>query len=243
MSITRNHGEHGLWEFNDANHCECSLCGYVVTDAEAYKLKECPDCGAFMGKQEYTLRDAETVPVVTEKAETEQNAAYWMNKVLESAHEAWENLHDTVDFKEAIEQAEAIKKQLGIAEHDAEKESKKSICNNCFWWNKTCHNKKSCCYGDYKDYNGFCGWFEPANTETNQEPEYDPVKKPKHYCKGGVECLDAIKAALGDKYEGFLAGNVLKYVYRYPDKNGVEDCKKARFYLDKLIEVLSNEER
>lgn len=74
------------------------------------------------------------------------------------------------------------------------------------------------------------------------KPEHDAVNHPNHYCKGGVECLDAIKAALGDKYEGFLAGNVLKYVYRYPDKNGVEDCKKARFYLDKLIEELSNEE-
>lgn len=74
------------------------------------------------------------------------------------------------------------------------------------------------------------------------EPEHDAVNHPNHYCKGGVECLDAIKAALGDKYEGFLAGNVLKYVYRYPDKNGVEDCKKARFYLDKLIEELSNEQ-
>ena len=77
----------------------------------------------------------------------------------------------------------------------------------------------------------FCKDFKPA---------HDPVSHPSHYCKGGVECLDAIKAALGDKYEGFLAGNVLKYVYRYPDKNGVEDCKKARFYLEKLIEVLEN---
>jgi hypothetical protein len=74
------------------------------------------------------------------------------------------------------------------------------------------------------------------------ERENDAVNHPNHYCKGGVECLDAIKAALGDKYEGFLAGNVLKYIYRYPDKNGVEDCEKARFYLDKLIEVLSNEQ-
>lgn len=83
----------------------------------------------------------------------------------------------------------------------------------------------------------------PTNTPTNTqtEPEHDAVNHPNHYCKGGVECLDAIKAALGDKYEGFLAGNVLKYVYCYPDKNGVEDCKEARFYLDKLIEELSNE--
>lgn len=88
-----------------------------------------------------------------------------------------------------------------------------------------------------------CADFEPAIENESTEQNHDAVNHPNHYCKGGVECLDAIKAALGDKYEGFIAGNVLKYVYRYPDKNGVEDCKKARFYLDKLIEVLSNEER
>jgi hypothetical protein len=80
-----------------------------------------------------------------------------------------------------------------------------------------------------------------AASEIWKAQNHDAVNHPNHYCKGGVECLDAIKAALGDKYEGFLAGNVLKYVYRYPDKNGVEDCKKALFYLDKLIEELSNE--
>lgn len=79
-------------------------------------------------------------------------------------------------------------------------------------------------------------------SEIRKVQNHDAVNHPNHYCKGGVECLDAIKAALGDKYEGFLAGNVLKYVYRYPDKNGMEDCKKARFYLDELIEVLSNEQ-
>ena len=36
---------------------------------------------------------------------------------------------------------------------------------------------------------------------------------------------------------GYLAGNIIKYVTRYKDKNGVEDLKKARHYLDKLIEV------
>lgn len=38
---------------------------------------------------------------------------------------------------------------------------------------------------------------------------------------------------------GFLAGNVIKYVTRFEKKNGVEDLKKARHYLDKLIEVES----
>jgi hypothetical protein len=36
---------------------------------------------------------------------------------------------------------------------------------------------------------------------------------------------------------GYLEGNIIKYVARHPEKNGVEDLKKARHYLDKLIEV------
>jgi len=36
---------------------------------------------------------------------------------------------------------------------------------------------------------------------------------------------------------GYLAGNVIKYVCRYKDKNGIEDLRKARHYLDKLIEI------
>jgi hypothetical protein len=104
----------------------------------------------------------------------------------------------------------------------------------------------------FREKSAACYYYEERNEEKEQKnvaaeifkaQNHDAVNHPNHYCKGGVECLDAIKAALGDKYEGFLAGNVLKYVYRYPDKNGVEDCKKARFYLDKLIEVLSDEER
>ena len=36
---------------------------------------------------------------------------------------------------------------------------------------------------------------------------------------------------------GFLEGNVIKYVTRWKDKEGVQDLKKARHFLDKLIEV------
>ena len=44
-----------------------------------------------------------------------------------------------------------------------------------------------------------------------------------------------------EQFEGFLRGNVLKYILRYPDKNGIEDVRKARHYLDKLIEVLDSD--
>ena len=125
--------------------------------------------------------------------------------------------------------------------------SVRKSCSNCK------HNKMSICHfgnvmGGMPCKTTAMEYWElsddaKADLLHDAEPEHDAVNHPDHYCKGGIECLDAIKAALGDKYEGFLAGNVLKYVYRYPDKNGVEDCKKARFYLDKLIEVLIDEER
>jgi hypothetical protein len=63
----------------------------------------------------------------------------------------------------------------------------------------------------------------------------DPVNHPEHYTSGNIECLDAIKAALGDNYKYYVQGNVLKYIWRFNHKNGLEDLKKARFYLDDLI--------
>lgn len=68
----------------------------------------------------------------------------------------------------------------------------------------------------------------------------DPVNHPDHYTKGGIECIDAIKAAVQDLpgKEAWLAAQVIKYVWRYKWKNGVEDLKKASFYLDRLIKEL-----
>ena len=63
----------------------------------------------------------------------------------------------------------------------------------------------------------------------------DPENHPEHYTSGNVECLDAIRAALGDNYKYYVQGNVLKYIWRFNHKNGLEDLKKARFYLDDLI--------
>ena len=69
----------------------------------------------------------------------------------------------------------------------------------------------------------------------------DNVEHPSHYCRGGIECIDAIEASLGkDEFTGFLRGNIIKYVWRYRDKNGLEDLKKAQWYLNKLIEVVKN---
>lgn len=62
------------------------------------------------------------------------------------------------------------------------------------------------------------------------------VNHPTHYNSGGIECIAGIKASMSrDAYCGFLKGNILKYIWRYEHKNGIEDLRKAKVYLDWLI--------
>lgn len=74
---------------------------------------------------------------------------------------------------------------------------------------------------------------------------FDPVEKPEHYNTNlpeGIEVLDII-AAQTEHLSGLRAvchANVLKYVLRWQKKNGVEDLKKARAYIDRLIEEIEN---
>ena len=65
----------------------------------------------------------------------------------------------------------------------------------------------------------------------------DMVNHPQHYNNAGIETIDAIGAMCGEGFECYLQGNILKYLWRYKYKNGVEDLSKAKWYLDKLIEV------
>ena len=66
----------------------------------------------------------------------------------------------------------------------------------------------------------------------------DTVSHPSHYTQGGVECIEGIKAALGDEFPAYCQGNVLKYVWRWKLKGGVEDLKKAQVYLGWMIEAV-----
>ena len=62
------------------------------------------------------------------------------------------------------------------------------------------------------------------------------VHKPSHYNQVGIECIEAIKASLEDEFPAYCKGNVMKYLWRYKYKNGLEDLYKARVYLNWLIE-------
>lgn len=75
------------------------------------------------------------------------------------------------------------------------------------------------------------------DTLEGDPPDYDAVDHPVHYTSGRIECIDAIDAAAADKpgEEAPYVANVIKYVWRYNRKGGVESLKKARWYLDRLI--------
>lgn len=74
----------------------------------------------------------------------------------------------------------------------------------------------------------------------NKEPDADMVNHPSHYTQGGIECIDALKAATVSKtgIEAVCTANAIKYLWRYEEKNGIEDVKKARWYIDRLIKEL-----
>lgn len=72
----------------------------------------------------------------------------------------------------------------------------------------------------------------------------DMVNRPAHYQQGGVECIEAIEASMSrEEFQGYLKGNIEKYVWRYRYKNGVQDLAKARWYLDRLISALESEKQ
>jgi len=73
--------------------------------------------------------------------------------------------------------------------------------------------------------------------EERKMQEEDMVNSPAHYNKAGIETIDALQAMLTNGFDYYLQGNIVKYLWRYRYKNGVEDLKKAQWYLNKLIEV------
>jgi len=72
----------------------------------------------------------------------------------------------------------------------------------------------------------------------------DEIDHPDHYTQGGIECVDAIAAATADKSgpEGALVGPIIKYLWRYRRKGGGQALRKARWYLDRLIERVESDD-
>ena len=97
---------------------------------------------------------------------------------------------------------------------------------------------------DYQDNIKIDGLFSPKGTEKlyQTNTKKDMVNHPPHYNQHGIECIDAIEACTDVGFEHYLQGNILKYLWRYRYKNGIEDLKKADWYLQKLISTVERQE-
>lgn len=75
------------------------------------------------------------------------------------------------------------------------------------------------------------------SVEISERPK-EKVDHPEHYrLSNGAEAIDIMESVLSpEELTGFLKGNVLKYVIRHGKKDGQTDLKKARWYLDRMIE-------
>lgn len=69
---------------------------------------------------------------------------------------------------------------------------------------------------------------------SHKETEYNNVSNPKHYAGStSLECIECMKVTFGDEaVHNFCLCNAFKYLWRYKNKNGEEDIKKAKWYLD-----------
>lgn len=72
--------------------------------------------------------------------------------------------------------------------------------------------------------------------------DIDVVNHPSHYTKGRIECIDAIDSATVGKsgIEAVCVANLIKYLWRYEEKGGLESVRKAQWYLNKLISELES---
>ncbi|MFQ9297749.1 MAG: DUF3310 domain-containing protein [Clostridia bacterium] len=123
--------------------------------------------------------------------------------------------------------------------YDIPPQIKRKYCGNC------CEFDKSTGICEYDNIavcrdSGICENYYPSVQEVEVEDINDPVNHPSHYCDGNIEVIDFII----DKKLNFNRGNVIKYTSRAGKKNPnkeVEDLEKARFYLNKEIEILKGD--
>ena len=137
--------------------------------------------------------------------------------------------------------------------HFWRKGSYKTNGNNHDWIDMTCHNEKydAAYWCEISPSNII--WQrhthpeelpfiddEPPQSLNDQYAEIEKVRQdiinsPGHYADSTIECIDAMEAMMTpEQFIGYLRGNVFKYQWRYEKKNGIEDLKKAQWYLDKL---------
>lgn len=71
----------------------------------------------------------------------------------------------------------------------------------------------------------------------------DNINHPSHYTQGGIECIEAIRAALTpEEFRGYCKGNIIKYAWRERGKGGDEDLMKITKYAEFAVAPSDSEE-
>lgn len=98
------------------------------------------------------------------------------------------------------------------------------ICGNC--------GKVKAAYASFDN----CPGFKSSGRFKSNKESIDLVNSPPHYTNGKIECIEAIESALTpEELQGYLKGNIIKYLWREAMKGGAEDIKKARWYVGRLL--------
>ena len=80
--------------------------------------------------------------------------------------------------------------------------------------------------------------IEEGKMKVIDNTKKDMVNSPPHYNASGIECIDAIEAALTEEeFRGYLKGNIIKYVWRERMKGGMTSMRKAGWYIDRFFSL------
>ena len=96
--------------------------------------------------------------------------------------------------------------------------------------------------GNHLDFRGIAGSASECTRPAVES--HNNINHPLRYTKGDVECIDAIKAATVGKtgIEAVDVGHVIRYLWRYEEKDGLESVKKAQWYIEHLIKQLESKQ-
>ena len=104
---------------------------------------------------------------------------------------------------------------------------------------KNCDTCK--CFDTYFDCSQCSDFDEWQQKDVELKSE---INHPNHYADRKIETITYIRDNMTkEQFQGYLEGNILKYISRYKKKNGLQDLLKANWYLNKLIQELTDDNR
>ena len=114
-------------------------------------------------------------------------------------------------------------------------------CNNCLL--EKLSGGVMCYFDEWSDDKLAIAYDHVCKNKDENVP--DMVNHPQHYTRGGIECIDALKAATVGKrgIEAVCVANVIKYLWRYEEKNGIDDVRKAKWYVERLLKELEESQQ